>query len=213
MAGAIRGVVQDRIRRRDRYQRRRLRSSITTNGTANGLFSASPRTSISPRDSMSPESHLPDSPTTAAMLAGLSPQAPLIYEEREGEEPRWIRNSNESMPTQDEEEPANMANGHVNGNSTPVEIERLVNGCSRDENSREDLADGGNQEYDPDLDVDLKKVMGTPIEREELEAHMMFKDSPPLDVLVRTSGVRRLSDFMLWQVSYWMASECSLSAC
>lgn len=188
MAGAIRGVVQDRIRRRDRYQRRRLRSSITTNGTANGLFSA-------------------------AMLAGLSPQAPLIYEEREGEEPRWIRNSNESMPTQDEEEPANMANGHVNGNSTPVEIERLVNGCSRDENSREDLADGGNQEYDPDLDVDLKKVMGTPIEREELEAHMMFKDSPPLDVLVRTSGVRRLSDFMLWQVSYWMASECSLSAC
>jgi len=26
------------------------------------------------------------------------------------------------------------------------------------------------------------------------------RGSPPLDVLVRTSGVKRLSDFMLWQV-------------
>ena len=26
--------------------------------------------------------------------------------------------------------------------------------------------------------------------------------SPPLDILVRTSGVKRLSDFMLWQVSF-----------
>lgn len=26
-------------------------------------------------------------------------------------------------------------------------------------------------------------------------------DSPPLDILIRTSGVKRLSDFLLWQVS------------
>ncbi len=26
-------------------------------------------------------------------------------------------------------------------------------------------------------------------------------NSPPLDILIRTSGVRRLSDFLLWQVS------------
>ncbi|KAJ8096708.1 putative undecaprenyl diphosphate synthase-domain-containing protein [Lipomyces tetrasporus] len=32
-----------------------------------------------------------------------------------------------------------------------------------------------------------------------LEQHMYTKDCPPLDILVRTSGVERLSDFMLWQ--------------
>ncbi|KAK7208319.1 Decaprenyl diphosphate synthase-like protein [Myxozyma melibiosi] len=32
-----------------------------------------------------------------------------------------------------------------------------------------------------------------------LEQHMFTKDCPPLDILVRTSGVERLSDFMLWQ--------------
>ncbi|KAE8237482.1 hypothetical protein A4X13_0g8770, partial [Tilletia indica] len=36
---------------------------------------------------------------------------------------------------------------------------------------------------------------------EELNDHMLFTHSPPLDLLVRTSGVRRLSDFMLWQAS------------
>ncbi|KAE8229564.1 hypothetical protein CF326_g5465 [Tilletia indica] len=36
---------------------------------------------------------------------------------------------------------------------------------------------------------------------EEINDHMLFTHSPPLDLLVRTSGVRRLSDFMLWQAS------------
>ncbi|KDN36462.1 Undecaprenyl diphosphate synthase [Tilletiaria anomala UBC 951] len=39
------------------------------------------------------------------------------------------------------------------------------------------------------------------ISQDDLEAHMMLADSPPLDVLVRTSGVNRLSDFMLWQAN------------
>lgn len=32
-----------------------------------------------------------------------------------------------------------------------------------------------------------------------LEDHMFTRDTPPLELLIRTSGVERLSDFMLWQ--------------
>ncbi|KAI9686484.1 MAG: cis-prenyltransferase [Bathelium mastoideum] len=32
-----------------------------------------------------------------------------------------------------------------------------------------------------------------------LEKHMFTHDTPPLELLIRTSGVERLSDFMLWQ--------------
>jgi hypothetical protein len=40
----------------------------------------------------------------------------------------------------------------------------------------------------------------TMISVQDIESNMMLAHSPPLDVLVRTSGVCRLSDFMLWQV-------------
>lgn len=38
-------------------------------------------------------------------------------------------------------------------------------------------------------------------ELEALDREMLLAHSPPVDVMVRTSGVHRLSDFMLWQVS------------
>jgi ditrans,polycis-polyprenyl diphosphate synthase len=37
------------------------------------------------------------------------------------------------------------------------------------------------------------------ITRQTLSDHMLTKGTPPLDMLIRTSAVERLSDFMLWQ--------------
>lgn len=39
------------------------------------------------------------------------------------------------------------------------------------------------------------------IDESLLESNMYFGGNPPLDILVRTSGVERLSDFMLWQAN------------
>lgn len=40
------------------------------------------------------------------------------------------------------------------------------------------------------------------ISEHDIDSHLMTSKggSPPLDILVRTSGVKRLSDFFLWQV-------------
>ena len=41
-----------------------------------------------------------------------------------------------------------------------------------------------------------------PITPETIEAHLDTADLPPLDLLIRTSGEVRLSNFLLWQAAY-----------
>ncbi len=40
------------------------------------------------------------------------------------------------------------------------------------------------------------------ITAEAIEAHLDSADMPPLDMIIRTSGEQRLSNFMLWQAAY-----------
>ena len=49
-------------------------------------------------------------------------------------------------------------------------------------------------------DIDSLSRRERCISVQDIESNLMLAHSPPLDILVRTSGVCRLSDFMLWQV-------------
>jgi undecaprenyl pyrophosphate synthase len=52
--------------------------------------------------------------------------------------------------------------------------------------------------YPPNSDQLIFRSSET-ITAQTLNDHMLTHDNPPLDLLIRTSGVSRLSDFMLWQ--------------
>jgi ditrans,polycis-polyprenyl diphosphate synthase len=47
--------------------------------------------------------------------------------------------------------------------------------------------------------VDSNEMTMDDINLQSFEEHLYCGNSPPLDILVRTSGVSRLSDFMLWE--------------
>ena len=40
------------------------------------------------------------------------------------------------------------------------------------------------------------------INEDYFEKHLMTKDLPPVDLMVRSSGEKRLSNFLLWQLAY-----------
>lgn len=52
-----------------------------------------------------------------------------------------------------------------------------------------------------------------PVTEKDIEDHLMTAkvNSPPLDILIRTSGVKRLSDYLLWQVGLLAASSTNQS--
>lgn len=50
--------------------------------------------------------------------------------------------------------------------------------------------------------VEEGKLLVTDIDEEVIENNLFTKDDPKLDLLIRTSGEIRISNFMLWQLSY-----------
>jgi undecaprenyl diphosphate synthase len=46
-------------------------------------------------------------------------------------------------------------------------------------------------------------MLARPITENDIEDRLLTAkvNAPPLDILIRTSGVKRLSDYLLWQVS------------
>lgn len=62
-----------------------------------------------------------------------------------------------------------------------------------------------------------------PLDEETFEAYLMTAEYPPVDLLIRTSGEERISNFLLWQIAYaeliftptaWPAfDEAALASC
>lgn len=50
--------------------------------------------------------------------------------------------------------------------------------------------------------VKANKIDVNEIDEALIEAHLYTKDLPPVDLLIRTSGEIRLSNYLLWQVAY-----------
>ena len=82
------------------------------------------------------------------------------------------------------------------------EITTAVEACVRDF-----IANGCNERYAFILVSLVSRnsyfiLVARPITERDINDHLMTSlgESPPLDILIRTSGVNRLSDFLLWQV-------------
>jgi undecaprenyl diphosphate synthase len=51
-------------------------------------------------------------------------------------------------------------------------------------------------------DVASGRIEPEQIDEQAIDSYMFTKDLPPLDLLIRTSGEMRLSNFLLWQAAY-----------
>ncbi len=61
---------------------------------------------------------------------------------------------------------------------------------------------GSKQEIIQAVNSFIQKNPGSLIEQDSLEAELFAPDIPAIDLLIRTSGEQRLSNFLLWQVAY-----------
>lgn len=52
------------------------------------------------------------------------------------------------------------------------------------------------------VQVESGELKAQDITEERIASHLMMSDLPDVDLLIRTSGERRISNFLLWQVAY-----------
>jgi len=88
----------------------------------------------------------------------------------------------------------------------PSEVEEMAReveaatSCGRDMRLTVAVAYGGQE----DLVGGLRRLVeeGSPISAEQLEKHLWSAHLPPVDLLIRTGGERRISNFLLWHLAY-----------
>lgn len=50
--------------------------------------------------------------------------------------------------------------------------------------------------------IETKKIKSDTIDEDLFQKHLMLNDVPELDLMIRTSGEQRISNFLLWQLAY-----------
>ena len=50
--------------------------------------------------------------------------------------------------------------------------------------------------------AEAARIAGEPISEESLRAHFWSAEMPDPDIIIRTGGAQRLSNFLLWQAAY-----------
>lgn len=61
---------------------------------------------------------------------------------------------------------------------------------------------GGQDEIVRACNVLLRENTGKPITENDISQHLDTPDIPPVDIIVRTGGEKRLSNFLLWESAY-----------